>query len=171
MDWMNTLEDVVQRYSGQAGGAAAAADNPHADFQQVAQAAPQGAVADGLSQAFRSDQTPPFPQMVANLFSRSDPNQRAGLLNRLLSAAGPGALSALPGLGGLSSLLGGGNVTPEQASQISPTQVQDMAAHAQRQNPSVVDEVSGFYAQHPQLVGALGSAALTIALQHILKRR
>jgi hypothetical protein len=150
MDWKSALEDVIQRYSGQAGGAAAAPENPHADFQQVAQAAPQGAVADGLSQAFRSDRTPPFSEMVADLFSRSDPNQRAGLLNRLL---------------------GSGNLTPQQASQISPVQVQQMAAQAERQNPSVVDEVSSFYAQHPQLMHALGAAALTIALQHILNRR
>src|SRR5215813_11028458 len=136
MDWKSTLEDVIQRYSGQAGGAAAAPEDPHADFQQIAQAAPQGAVADGLSQAFRSDQTPPFSEMVANLFSRSDPNQRAGLLNRLLGAVGPDAISAIPGLGGLSSLLGGGNVTPEQASRISPDQVKQMAEHAERQNPS-----------------------------------
>ncbi len=171
MDWMHALEDVVQRYSGQAGGAAAAPENPQSDFQQVAQAAPQGAVAEGLSQAFRSDQTPPFPEMVANLFSRSDLNQRAGLLNKLLSAVGPGVLTTLPGLGGLSSMLGGGNVTPEQANQVSPDQVKQMAEHAQRQNPSIVDEVSTFYAQHPQLVQALGAAALTVAMQHMLRRR
>jgi hypothetical protein len=171
MDWMSTLQDVIQRYSGQAGGAAAAPENPHGDFQQVAQAAPQGEVADGLSQAFRSDQTPPFSEMVANLFSRSDPNQRAALLNRMLDAAGPGMISALPSLGGLASLLGGGSVTPEQASQISPVQVQQMAADAERQNPSVIDEVSSFYSQHPQLVNALGGAAITIALRHILKRQ
>jgi hypothetical protein len=46
-----------------------------------------------------------------------------------------------------------------------------MAAQAERRNPSVVDEVSGFYAQHPQAVKALGGLALTVALQHILKRR
>src|SRR5215471_18963879 len=149
MDWKSTLEDVIQRYSGQTAGAAAAPENPHADFQQVAQAAPQGAVADGLSQAFRSDQTPPFSEMVANIFSRSNPDQRAGLLKRLLDSAGPGVISALPGLGGLSSILGGANISPDQASQISPVQVQQMAAQAEQQNPSVVDDVSRFYSQHP----------------------
>jgi hypothetical protein len=68
-------------------------------------------------------------------------------------------------------MLGGGNVTPQQASQISPVQVQQMAAHAERQDPSVVDQVSSFYAQHPQLMHALGGMALTVALQHILNRR
>ncbi len=172
MDWMNAVEGMIQRYSGQGGGTAAAPAYPHQDFQQVAQAAPKEVVASGLSQAFRSDQTPPFPQMLANLFGQSDPNQRAGLLNRLLGSLGPGALNSLPGLGGLSSLLGGGQqVTPQQASQVSPEQVQQLATHAQRQNPSIVDEVSSFYAQHPQVVKAVGGLALTIALQHMLQRR
>jgi hypothetical protein len=62
-------------------------------------------------------------------------------------------------------------VTPQQASQVTPDQVQQIAAHAERQNPSIVDEVSGFYARHPQAVKAVGGLALTIALQHMLRRR
>jgi len=169
MDWMNAVSDLVQRYSGQGGGTAAAPADPHGDYQTVVQNAPPSAVAGGLSQAFRSDQTPAFPDMLANLFGHSDPNQRAGLLNRLIGSAGPGILGSLGG--GLSGLLGGGQVTPQQASQVSPEQVKQIAAHAERQNPSIVDEVSSFYAQHPDVVKAVGGLALTIALQHILQRR
>jgi hypothetical protein len=171
MDWMNAIQDIFQRYSGQGGGTAAAPEDLHQDFQQVTQAAPTNVVAGGISQAFRSDQTPPFPEMLANLFSHSDANQRAGLLNQLLSSVGPATLAALPSLGGISSLLRGGTLTPDQARQISPSQVQQLAAHAERQNPSVVDQVSSFYAQHPQLMKAAGGLALTIALQHMLKRQ
>ena len=172
MNWLNAINDLVQRYSGQGGGTASAPQNPHQDYQQVAQAAPQNVVADGLSQAFRSDRTPPFPEMISNLFRQSDPNQRAGLLNHLLGAVGSGGLASLPGLAGLSGLLGGSRqVTPEQANQVSPDQVQQIAAHAEKQNPSIVDQVSGFYAQHPQAVKALGGLALTIALQHMLRKR
>ena len=170
MDWTQAVEDIVQKYSGQGGGTAAAPEDVHQDFHQVAQVAPQDAVASGISQAFQSDQTPPFPQMLSNLFNHSDPNQKAGLLSKLVSSAGPGALSALPGLSGLSSILGSQRVMPDQANQISPSQVQQMAEHAQRQNPSIVDEVSSFYAQHPQVMKAAGGLALTVALQHILKR-
>ena len=149
MSWLDALNDVAQRYSGQGGGAASAPENPHQDYEQVAQTAPREVVADGLAQAFRSDQTPSFAEMVANLFRNSDPNQRMGLLGRLL----------------------GGNVTPQQATQMSPEQVQQVAAQAEKQNPSIVDQVSGFYAQHPQAVKALGGLALTIALQHMMRRR
>jgi len=129
MDWLNAVEDIAQRYTGQGGGTAAAPQDPHQDFQQVAQAAPNHVVASGIAQAFRSDQTPSFSEMVSNLFSHSDPTQRAGLLNRLLGSAGPGTIASIPGLGGLSSMLAGGSVQPEQASQISPPQVQQLAAH------------------------------------------
>ena len=40
----------------------------------------------GLAAAFRSDQTPPFGQMVSRLFSQSGGQQQAGLLNTLLAA-------------------------------------------------------------------------------------
>ena len=158
MGWMDTIQEVL----GQG--------NPSSGYQQATQSAPPQVVAGGLAQAFRSDQTPPFPEMVASMFGNSDPNQRAGLLNHLLGSLGPGALSSIPGLGGLAGMLGGGNVTPQQADQVTPQQVQQMAAHAERQNPSIVDQVSGFYAQHPQVVQAVGGLALSIALQHMLRR-
>lgn len=171
MSWIDAINDIAERYSGQSAGAAPAAADPHSDFLRVAQNAPKDAVASGIAQAFRSDQTPSFPEMVARLFGQSDPNQRAGLLNRLLGSIGPGALGSVPGLGGLAGMLGGGGVTPQQVTQVSPQQVQQIAGHAEHQNPSIVDEVSSFYAEHPQVVKAAGGLALTIALQHILQRR
>lgn len=171
MGWANALSGILERYSGAGGGTAAAPENVHQDFQQAAQAAPQEVVAKGIAHAFQSDQTPSFPEQVAHLFGHSDPNQRAGLLNRLLQSAGPEIFAAIPGLSGLQGLLGEGAVSPQQASQVSPGQVQQIAAHAEHQNPSVVDEVSRFYAQHPDAMKALGGLALTIALQHMLKHR
>ena len=144
--------------------------NVHQDYEQVAQAAPQGALAGGLSQAFQSDQTPPFGQMLGTLFSNSNGQQRAGILNQLISSAGP-SLLASGALGGLAGMLrGGGQVTPEQAQQVSPEAVQQMAEHAQRQNPSVVDQASQFYAQHPKLVQSLGAASLALIMSHLSQR-
>ncbi len=39
-------------------------------------------------------------------------------------------------------------LTPDQASQLSPTQVSEIAADADKANPGIVDQVSNFYAQH-----------------------
>lgn len=162
MGWIDSLNEIVQRYSGQGGGTAPAPEDPHRDYQQVVETAPPNVVANGLSQAFRSDQTPSFPEMLSNLFSHSDPDQRAGVLNRILGSLPPGTLAGLPGLSR--------QVTPQEASQVTPEQVQEIATHAQRQNPSIVDDVSGFYAQHPQVVKALGGLAITIAMQHMMRR-
>jgi hypothetical protein len=127
------------------------------------------AVAGGLAEAFRSDRTPPFPEMVAELFNRSGPDERAGVLNRLFSAIGPGAVAGLPGA--LAGLLDGrAEVGPEEASRVSPADVQEIAAQAEKQDASVVDQVSSFYSEHPQAVQALGGLALAIALQHIMRR-
>jgi hypothetical protein len=145
--------------------------NVNEDFQQVAQQAPPQHLAAGLASAFRSDQTPPFENMISNLFGQSNGEQRAGILNRLLGAAGPMAASGLAGGGlmsGLSSLLGSrGQVSPEQANQVSPEAVQELAKHAQQQNPSIIDQASQFYAQHPTLVQALGAGSLALIMSHI----
>src|ERR1044071_5952422 len=102
MDWMNAVNDIFQRYSGQPGGAAVAPADAHDDFKQVATTAPPDVVASGIGPMVRSEQTPSFSEMVTNLFGQSNPNQRAGLLNHLLGAiGGAGALSTMPGLSGL----------------------------------------------------------------------
>ncbi len=131
--------------------------------------APPQSLATGLAGAFQSSQTPGFGSMLSGLFGHSDPQQKAGLLNHLLGAAGPSLLgSALPGP--LASLLqGGGRVSPEQAQQISPQNLQELAEHAQRANPSVVDNVSSFYSEHPKVIQALGAGALAMVLSHMKK--
>ena len=107
--------------------------------------------------------------MVSQLFGQSNGEQRAGILNHLLAAAGPGVLGGLVP-GGLNSLLQGrSSVTPQQAQQIPPDTVRDLAAHAEQQDPSVVDRAGEFYARHPALVQALGAGALALIMSRISK--
>jgi hypothetical protein len=127
----------------------------------------------GIADALRSDQTPELGQMVSDMFTRANPQQQAGMLNQILGSVNPGVLGSLGGvLGGLASQVGGGHVqiTPQQASEISPQQVQDLANHAEKQSPGIFDKLGDFYAQHPDLVKTLGSAALTIALAKMANR-
>ena len=53
---------------------------------------------------------------------------------------------------------------------MSPEQVQEIATHAQQKDPSVVDKIGGMYAQHPQLIKTLGSAALAVVLAGVANR-
>lgn len=162
------LGSLLQQYLGGAGNANA--DRAADDFDQVAQAAPRETVAQGVTAALRSDQTPPFPQLVGQMFGRSDANQRAGMLNQLLGGVAPGLLSSLAG-GALGGLFRGGEsppkVTPEQAAQMTPDQVQQIAAEAEQQDPGIVERMGDFYAENPTLVKAIGGAALAIILGRV----
>lgn len=158
------LSDLLGTLQQYAGGASSAA-NPERDFDHVANNASQDHLASGISGAFRSDATPPFAQMISHLFSNSDGQQRAGILNHLLNAAGPGAAGGL--LGGLLGGQGATQISPEQAQQVSPDAVHDLAQKAERNNPSILDTAGNFYAQHPTLVKSLGTVALASVLSHM----
>lgn len=162
------LGGLLQQYLG--GSTGQSVDNAADHFQQVAQNAPPGLVSQGLAAAFRSDQTPPFAQMVGQLFGQANPQQQAGMLSQLLGSLSPTVLASLAGSGALAGLAGQAGsavpstISPQQAAQVTPQQVQQIASHAEQHDPSIVDQMSVFYAQHSTLVKTLGGAALTIAL-------
>jgi hypothetical protein len=164
-----SLSDVLNRYVG--------TPQPQADtgahFDQAAAAAAPDQLGAALSSMFRSDQTPPFAQIVGNLFNNSSPEQRASVLNHIVQALGPAAAGAGAGgilsqiLGGAAPATGAPSITPEQASQVSAADVTKLATHAEQHNPSIVDTLGSFYAQHPTLVKSLGGMALAVALGHL----
>ncbi len=166
------LMDILQQYTN-----TTAVPNPniaHEHFDEVSRTAPPEILGQGVADAFRADNTPPFGEMVGQMFGQSNPQQQAGVLNQLLRSIGPGVLSAFGGgiLGRMSAPSNAEvpHVTPEQASQVTPDQVQEIATRAEQHDPSVLDKIGGFYAEHPQLVKTLGSAALAIALAGVANR-
>jgi len=169
MSWLNKISELAERY---AANAAQGGETTHEDFQRVAQSAPQDVVSNGIAHMFRSDETPAFADMVSSIFGQSNQTQKAGLLSELLSSLGPGVLGGLPGLGGLAGKPGGaaGSDPEVLANQLSPEQVQQIAAHAQVHDPSIIDRVSRFSAEHPGVLKAVGSMALGVALKHMMKR-
>jgi hypothetical protein len=159
---LSNLMGLLQQY---ANPGTANAGNVEHDFEQVSQAAPQPHLAGGLAEAFRSNQTPPFAQMLSTLFSNSNGQQQAGILNHLLTSGGTGAS------GILGNFLGAGSqVTPEQAQQVPPETVQQLAEQAQKNDPSIIEKASSFYAQHPTLVKALGAGSLALIMSHMARR-
>jgi hypothetical protein len=165
---MDQVGSLLKQYTGGAAAAAAPAPDVNAHFDQVAAAAPAGTLAAGLAAAFHSDQTPAFGNMLSGLFANSTGEQKAGLLNQLMANVTPAMLSSIVGGGALAGLLkSGGQITPEQAQQVSPEAVQQIAAQAKAANPSIVDSVSSFYAQHTTLCKTLGGAALSICLAKV----
>ena len=150
------------------------------DFDEVARQVPADALGGGIADAFRSDKTPDFGQMVASLFGGSNGQQQAGLLGQLIKSVGPALLSSVAG-GALGRMLQGRagatdgsasakDISENDASQLSTDQVREIATEAQRQDPGVLDRVGAYYAQHPEVVKVLGGAALAIALGHVATR-
>lgn len=170
---MNIM-DILKQY----------ADRPtdtQTDFDEVARQVSPDVLGNGIAQAFRSDQTPSFGNMIGSLFGGSNSQQRAGLLNQLIQAVGPAVLSGIAG-GGLGKFLQGmqggqgaraaaqTDVTPTDAEKVTPQQMQEIATAAEKQDPSVLDKVGAYYAQYPEVVKVLGGAALAIALGQMATR-
>jgi hypothetical protein len=165
------LSDIVNRY---ATSPQPQAETP-AHFDEAARASSTESMGGALTSMFRSNSTPPFGEMVGSLFGQSSAEQRAGVLNHLVQSLGPAATTAGGGI--LGKLFGQSapgasppSITPAQASQVSASDVAQLAAHAEQKNPGVVDSVGSFYAQHPTLVKTLGAAALAVALGHMRKQ-
>ena len=171
MSLLDSLGDLLKRVTT---GNAPASDVNDA-YDQVAGAVPHGTLADGLSHAFNSDQTPPFEQMVSGLFDKSTPDQKAGFVNHLLGVLGPAgfaqALSAA-GMGtGPQGVQSDGSLRPQQAAQISPESVRFLAKQAAVKDPSFVEKAANFYAQHPMLVKSIGAGALALLMSRISTSR
>ena len=159
---------LLQQYLGGPGTSANPAQAED-HFQQVAQSAPGGLLTDGMAAAFRSNQTPPFGQMVGQLFGNGNSQQQSGMIATLLASLTPAAIAALSASGALSNLMGKGGAvstapTPEQLKTLTADQVAQIATHAEAHSPGVVDQMSAFYAEHTGLIKTLGGAALAIAM-------
>jgi len=176
MSWFDQLGGILQQYTN----AGQPTENTEQDFDHATNVAPRDAISQGLAEAFRSDQTPPFPNMLGQLFGNSSGSQRANILNTLISVAGPALLSGamqrgggsgMGPLGHLGGLLSGGQVSPQQAEQVPPQAVEELAREAEKHDPSVIDRVSDFYSEHPGLVKTLGAAALAVAMSGMSKQK
>ena len=159
------IADILNQY----------ADRPtdtQTDFDEVARQVPPDVLGGGIAQAFRSEQTPDFGSMIGSLFGGSNPQQRAGLLGQLIGAVGPAVLSSIAG-GTLGRMFQGRGeqtgarqpqVTPDDVIDMTPEQVREVATAAEKSDPSIMDRVGAYYAEHPEVVKVLGGTALAIAL-------
>jgi len=138
-------------------------------FDQVAQSVDPATLAHGISAALHSDQAPPVADVVSQLFSSATADQKAGMLNALLASATPELRAKVAGL--IPGTGAGSALTAPQAAAVSPTVVASIASQAHAAGGNVIDQMSAFYAQHPTLVKALGSAAMIVAMRKIAERK
>jgi hypothetical protein len=171
MDWINQVRGILAKYvdrqppmpAGVQPGVAHDSDisTVERDFGELLKRVPRESFAIALAAAFRSDETPPFGQMVAHIFSQSKDEQKAGVLNQLLAINPPEASDEL--LRFLSSR----NITPDEAKSVQPSQVERIATEAARKEPAIVDRIARYYLEHPNLLKTLGGGPLAIAIRRL----
>jgi hypothetical protein len=161
------LMDILAQYADQtASGAPSQPQQSAQDFSQVASQAPPELLGGGIAKALQGGSAG-FESSIAKLFENSDPQQRTGLLQRLIQAAGPTVLSSFAG-GALNHLAQpGATAQQSDANAITPSQAGELAGAARQSDPGIVSELGSFYSQHPTLVKSLGAAALAIAMSHM----
>ena len=165
MSLFDTVQSLLSQY---ASGAV-----PHGDagthFQQVSQSVDADTLAHGISTALRSDQTPPFAQIVSQLFSAGSGDQKVAMLNTLLSSVSPDQRAALAAL--VPGLAAGSSVTPAQAAAVTPSALQSVVQRVEQHDGGIVEKMSAVYAAHPTLVQTMGATAMMIAMRAIASRR
>jgi len=164
MGLFDEMKGLLTQYTS---GAAPAGD-ASAHFQQIAQAVDSGTLAQGIAAALRSDQTPPFAQLVSQLFASGSGDQKLAMLNTLLSNVSPAQRAQLAAL--IPGIAGGSSINSDQAAAVSPAAVQSIAQHAEQHNPGIVDTMSSLYAAHPTLVKTLGTVAMMVAMRKIAEQ-
>jgi len=174
MEWLNQVTDLIDKYG--AGAANTAHESADADFEKFSRHAPPQALSEGLADAFRSSQTPPFAAMLSRLFGGSPASQKSSVLNSLISALGPAIAAQLFASHGApraaQELQQGQTVlSPEVAEQVPAGSIEAVAHEAEKKDPSIVDRISALYAQQPALVKTLGGLALTVAMAKIAQRQ
>jgi hypothetical protein len=150
------------------------------DFDRVSNELTADDLAPGLEDAFNDDDTPPFEEMVGQLYERSDDDMRAGLMNEIVNSLGGGQALATGAAGGLfGGVLGDlirrrqgrEAITARDMHNVPAREIERAAAAAKGQNPNIVQTISRFYARHPRLVQGLGQAAISILMSGMARRR
>jgi hypothetical protein len=174
MDWLNQITDIMDKYNAKQPGTVP--DSVDTDFDRLSRLAPSEQVSEGLAEAFRSNQTPPFASMLSQLFGHSPADQKTNVVNTLIATLGPALVSQLLARHGATQAAtelqkGNSKISPEVAERIPSKSIEAVAAEAEKKDPSVVDRISKFYAEQPALIKTLGGLALTVAMARVAQRQ
>lgn len=146
------------------------------DYAQMAQRLPVEEMTDGLSQAFRSENTPSFVETVSLSYERGNAEQRADMLIRLIDGVSQKALWPLQDAGMLQQPAKGcdaGHVVVDlsKAEQFRPELIEHVAHHVEREDDQAIDKMSGYYAENPHMAKTLGGPMLGIVLEKLAETR
>ena len=166
MSFLDRLGGVLQQY--QSGSATPSREEAHAHYDQIAREVPSNVLAGSIGPALGTLEPGDVESRVARSAAQMTPEQRGGLLGTLLGGLGTGSG------GGLGDLLGRIGVSPSVAQnpqQASPEDVARVAGYARQNQPDLLHRAGDFYAQHPTLVKALGTAAIVAIARNLAGKR
>jgi hypothetical protein len=164
---MSLFDDVKNLLASNTG--ATPVGDASAHFEQLAQSVGADTLAQGIAASMRSNETPPFGQIVSQLFSSASGEQKSAIVNTLLSSVSPDQRAQFAAL--IPGLTPGATVPTEHAADLTPAAIQTLAQHAEQHDAGIIEKMSAVYAAHPTLVKTLGAAAVTIAMRHIAQQR
>jgi hypothetical protein len=167
---LDDLSGVLKQYSG------AGATNPGPavaeHFDQVASAVPASTLAEGVAHALNTTSAGSgLGQTVSQTYAQGSGDQKAGILNTLVASVGTMTASKMLGSTAAQALNSGSPLSAQQAQQVSPNMVQQLADQAAQSDNSVVNRMSAFYAQHPSLVKGMGASAMALVMSKLANRR
>lgn len=170
----NDVSALLQQYAAETG--VHSVQKVEQDFVSVAQSVPAEHVSTGLAEALHSEKTPPFEDMVGESFERGSEDLRASMLKQLIDGASPGVVKPLIDDGLLPRAANGSGypAVPVDASLVQNLDtdvVRRLAREAAKEDPSVIDRMSEFFADDPAAGRTLGGVALSVALSKIAEAR
>ena len=163
--------DQLSGLFGAGGGGSLSDEDAQNHYRQLSQELPPSQIGGAVGPALAGLGTSQVLQQILGSAQQMNPQQRGGLMQTLLNGLGSsGGAGMAGGLGGLLSQLG---VRPEVAqnpSSATPEEVAQVAAHAHQNAPGVFQSAMSFYQQHPTMVQALGTVALTAIMRHMTQQ-
>ena len=162
------IKDVVAKYAK--AGPPPSPFSVHNEFDELDNHCHRDTLAEGISELFHSRSVAAFGELLSQLYSRSDPAVRTGLIAVLLSAVRPVGASHSTALAEVIDAFQRGELTADKGHRVSPGDVQQLATHAVRQDVSMLERVSDFYSQHPHLVKTLDPDALRVILTKMARK-
>ena len=171
MGVLDDLGGILKQYTG-----ATATANPGPavaeHFDQVSNAVPASTLADGVTHALNSTSTGGgLGQALSQSFTQGTGEQKAGILNTLVSSVGVATAGRFLGPSVAQTLNSGSPLSAQHAQQVSPSAIQQLADQAAQNDSSVVNRLGAFYAQHPTLVKGLGASAMALVMSRLANRR
>jgi len=161
MSFLNQIGGLISQYAGGLGATSHEEAQNH--YDEVARVVPKDVLGSVIGPALSSLATSEVAEKVLGSANAMSEEQRGGLVQNLINSfasSGTDVPSLLGQLGINQSIAD----SPETA---TAEDVAKLAEHAHANDPGVFQSAMSFYAEHPELVKALGPVAISAIIKKL----